>query len=142
MNFGKWIVVSFILFAGFIAGLVIVCIREDISLVSRTYYQEELKYQDQIDRLNNAARLASKPSIRVVSDSLKISFSEFGRVQSGEITLFRPSDPKHDRRFTIAQSQDAFRLVSLQGLPGGMYKARMAWVMDGKEYFIEDTIYY
>jgi hypothetical protein len=40
MNWGKWIIVSFVLFAGFIGTLVTVCVRQDISLVSKDYYKE------------------------------------------------------------------------------------------------------
>ena len=57
MNWGKSIILAFVLFAGFIATLVVVCVREDISLVSKDYYKEELLYQDQIQRLNNASQL-------------------------------------------------------------------------------------
>ena len=53
MNWGKWIIVSFVLFAAFIGILVVICVRQDISLVSKNYYQEELAYQQQIDRMNN-----------------------------------------------------------------------------------------
>ena len=45
MNWGKSIVLAFVLFAVFIGVLVAVCVREDISLVSRNYYNEELDYQ-------------------------------------------------------------------------------------------------
>jgi hypothetical protein len=42
MSWGKWIVVSFLLFAGFIATLVTICMKEDVGLVSSSYYDEEL----------------------------------------------------------------------------------------------------
>jgi len=64
MNIGKWIVVAFVLFAAFIGTLVVVCVRQDVSLVSRDYYRQELAYQNQIQRLNNTAALLEKPVIR------------------------------------------------------------------------------
>ena len=49
MNWGKSIVLSFILFAAFIGTLVTVCIRQDISLVSKDYYEEELQYDKSVN---------------------------------------------------------------------------------------------
>ena len=51
MNWGKSIVLSFVLFAAFIVTLVTVCLRQDISLVSKEYYKEELQYENQLTRL-------------------------------------------------------------------------------------------
>ena len=53
MNFGSWITVAFVLFAGLIISLVVVCVRQDVSLVSADYYQQEIKYQSRIDDISN-----------------------------------------------------------------------------------------
>ena len=68
MDFGKWIVVAFVLFAVFIGTLVTVCVRQDISLVSKEYYKEELAYQDQIVRIANTEKLGLKPKITKVNN--------------------------------------------------------------------------
>ena len=69
MNWGNGIIFSFVLFAIFIAILVTVCVRQDISLVSSDYYQEELKYQDQITRINNTSKLDTQPVIKIVQNN-------------------------------------------------------------------------
>lgn len=88
MSIGHWIVVSFVLFAAFIGTLVAVCLREDISLVTKDYYQEELAYQDQIQRLNNVAELKEKPVIRVVD-----------RVDSSGIQTIQYNDERRTEYF-------------------------------------------
>ena len=140
MNWGKWIVVSFVLFALFIGVLVGVCLREDISLVSRNYYQEELNYQKQIDRMNNANALADKPIINVEGRSLEIQFSQFNALEQGELKLFRPSDAHFDKLYILNSSSEMIQRFDIGSLPKGMYHARMLWTMKGKEYFIEHTI--
>ena len=55
------------MFAAFIATLVTVCLRQDISLVTREYYKEELNYQAQINRIAHTTMLSEKPSIQVES---------------------------------------------------------------------------
>jgi len=140
MNWGKWIIVAFVLFAVFIATLVTVCMREDVSLVSGNYYKEELAYSDQITRLNNAAKLAIKPVIRKEGNYVTIVFNRFTEVEEGELLLFRPSDSDMDKRFELTSSSENVQSFAIDNLEKGMYRARMRWVMEGDEFFIETIL--
>jgi hypothetical protein len=140
MNWGKWIAAAFVSFAVFIGGLVIVCVREDVSLVSQNYYQEELDYEDQIVRLNNTMLLSRRPLFEIVGDSLVLLFPDIRQIQSGDIVLFRPSDAELDRSFQLIAGGSPVRYFSLKALPAGMYKARMTWTMNDTGYFVEETI--
>jgi len=140
MSWGKSIVVAFILFAGFIATLVTVCMHQDVSLVSNEYYKEELAYGDQLTRLNNANELDVKPVISKSGDFVTISFNRFTEVQQGELLLFRPSDAAKDKRFKLASSTESIQSFAIRDLDKGMYRARMRWVMEGNEFFIETVI--
>ena len=140
MNWGKWIIVTFVVFALFMAGLVAVCMREDISLVSRNYYQDELSYQQQIERLNNAKRLQTQPEMAITKEGLKIQFPLNGHVQSGTIQLLRPSDLRWDRNFRLSAERTT-QVFDISTLPQGMYRAKMQWTMDGKEYQVESVIH-
>jgi hypothetical protein len=140
MSWGKWIIVAFILFAGFIATLVTVCMRQEVNLVSKDYYKEELAYQDQIARVNNASLLPVKPVIRKNGGFIQVGFDEFHKVENGSLKLFRPSDPKMDKVFTLESTNERTQSFSIDGLEKGMYRARMQWVMDGKEYFVEEVV--
>lgn len=142
MNWGKWIVVSFVLFAVFIATLVTVCVREDISLVTRDYYKDELVYQSQLDRMNNAARLDHKPVISVMTNKLlKIEFNVSEKVEKGELQLFCPSNARFDRHFEIASNADNEQFFPIDNLQKGMYRAKLSWTMSGKEYYVEEIIH-
>jgi hypothetical protein len=142
MNWGKWIIVSFILFAAFIATLVTVCVRQDVSLVSKDYYKEELVYQDQIGRIQNASLLATKPTIKVVNqNTLQIGFEQFNEIEKGELQLFRPSNAAMDQKFQFSASNTPTQQFSTETLDKGMYRARMVWTMQGKEFFIEEVIF-
>src|SRR5687767_1148383 len=110
MNIGKWIVVVFIIFAAFIAVLITICVYQDISLVSKDYYREELAYQSQIQRLNNTASLSEKPMISVVDQKLKLSFQTFDKVENGVLKLFCPSNREMDRSFSVKSSSTESQL--------------------------------
>jgi hypothetical protein len=138
MNFGKWIVVAFILFAVFIGTLVAVCLRQEVNLVSKNYYQEELAYQDQIERIKNTNHLAEKPRITKRDGELHVTFNDDLKIQKGQLILFCPSNLNMDKEYNISGNAQLFDITSLQP---GMYKAKLLWTMGGKEYFLEQVIY-
>lgn len=140
MNWGKWIIVAFVLFAAFIATLVTVCMRQEVSLVSTDYYREELAYQDQILRLNNVNQLSQRPVIRKSGAFLSIHFDQFSEVEHGALKLFSPSDPNKDKVYKLDPSGGTEQLIPLDHVAKGMYRARMQWVMNDKEYFLETIV--
>ena len=140
MNWGKWIIVSFVLFAAFIATLVTVCMRADVGLVSKDYYKEELEFQKQITRMENTSALASKPTILAGDGRIEIAF-DFREFEKGELMLFRPSDARLDKKFQLQTSTSELQQFPTDKIDPGMYRARMQWTMKGKEYFYEQVIY-
>ena len=140
MNWGKWIIVAFVLFAGFIATLMTVCMREEISLVSKDYYKDELVYQDQISRINNANSLDKKPVIVTAGNYIEVDFMQFNEIEGGELKLFRPSDSRMDKVFSLRSTEATKQIFAIEGLSKGHYRARMSWAMNGKEYFIETLV--
>lgn len=141
MNWGKWIVVSFILFAVFIGTLVIVCVQQDISLVASDYYKQELEYQKQIDRDRNTRVLVVKPEISIVNNSVQVSFQELEKIQNGELKLFRPSNAASDLTFELKPTADTVVVFDLQHRERGMYRAQLKWTMRDQEYYLEKVIY-
>jgi len=140
MNWGKWIIVSFALFAIFIGTLATICIRQDISLVSKSYYEDELKYEEQIQRINRTAELKVKPKLWITQNKLEIHFNPFDQIEGGEMKLFRPSDVGLDKEFIFQPAIDTEQKFDLTFLPKGMYKAKIRWKMRGKEYYFEKII--
>ena len=140
MNFGKWIVVSFVLFASFIATLVAICVREDINLVSRDYYQEELAHEQKMTSIQNTNSLKSRPVISIEGPVVTITFSDFDRIEKGELKLLRPSDSRLDRKYFIHPAIDKVQSYPLEVWSKGLYRASMQWTMDGKEFYFEKLI--
>jgi len=140
MNFGNWIVVAFVLFAIFIGVLVTVCVRQDISLVSKNYYSEELAYQDQIERINNTTALTKKPGIlKIDNNTLQITFDKQFKIENGKVKFFCPSDPKMDRDFELETNGNT-QTFNTSPFRKGMYKVKLLWVMEGKEFYYEEII--
>ena len=140
MSWGKGITVAFITFAVFIASLVTICVRQDIGLVSKNYYADELKYQDQIDRLSNASALPEKPSILIRDRQLEIRFSVLPKFEDGVLSLTRPSDARYDATFSVSAGADSVRRFDLSRFPAGRYNTSLRWTMNGREFLVLESI--
>lgn len=141
MNWGKSIVLVFIAFALFIGVLVTVCMKQEVSLVAADYYQQELDYQNQIDRIENTASLKSRPLIGIVADSLTLTYADMLSVTSGVLKLTRASSSRYDVSFTMTGNGHGGKIsFGLKDMPGGRYKGSFVWVMNGKEYYMEQPI--
>jgi len=139
MNFGKWIVVAFLTFAFYIAVLVVVCVRQDINLVSKDYYRDELKYQQKLDQINNTNRLRHLPVIAVENGQARISFAEGQHIQNGTFKIERPSDEKLDRHYRLSPHQPV-QEFNLGNWKPGLYRSSVTWTMEGKQYYFEKQI--
>jgi len=140
MSWGKGIIIAFIFFAAFIATLVTVCIKQEMSLVSKDYYQEELDYQQQIQRIENTSKLSVLPSITITNDSLKLVFDNLGHIKGGVLKLTRASSARHDASFTLPEHTGREVVFPLSNLPRGRYTGSFQWVMDGKEYYFNQPV--
>lgn len=141
MNWGKWVVASFVIFAGFIGIIVVISMRQDVNLVSRNYYQDELAYQQKLDRKNNTEQLLAKPEISILDNKyLKISFPEAKFIEQGVVQVFRPSSDKLDQQFKLQASADSVQLFQLSPLKRGAYRVKLEWTMEGTDYYLEKFV--
>ena len=74
MNWGHKITISFILFAIIIITMVTIAMRTDVNLVAPDYYEEELAYQEQIDRSKNFQGLSNKPTVQKIDNQILVTF--------------------------------------------------------------------
>ena len=142
MNIGKWIVITFLLFTAFIGTLVTICLRQDISLVSKNYYKEELQYQDQIHRLNNTEKLTDKPTLKISGEKMVVMFSDDMHAITGRVKLFCPSDETMDRTFKLHVTDQNGQTFDVHGAKKGMYHVQLTWRTDlNEEYYLDEIIY-
>ncbi len=142
MNWGKGIVVAFVLFAAFLAVMVTIMMRQDVDLVSKQYYRDDLRFQEHLVRKQNTEQLEFKPVISVEgSEYLKVYFPSVSYVEGGTLRLFRPSSEKLDQQFKLSASADSVQVFQLKTPEPGTYRIKMEWKMEGREYYLEQVIY-
>jgi hypothetical protein len=133
------------LYSGFvllIITMVIMCMKQDIDLVSKDYYAKELAFQGKIDEMNNANSLSEKVKTKITETSLEILLPAEIKSQdlTGEILFYRPSDASKDFKYTLRQTGNTLQQVPLTNFSKGMYKMQLSWTSGQKSYFTEQVI--
>jgi hypothetical protein len=136
----KWIVAAFVFFALFIGTLLFICLKQDISLVSTTYYQDELRHQQKIDQQINTSSLEEKPRLSFQDHSVKVVFPLFSSIEKGKLRVLRPSDNRLDQQFDLNAMEGDSQLFPLKVWEKGLYRVSLTWSMNGKEYYYEEVL--
>lgn len=142
MNWGWSIVLAFSIFGLFIGWLVFRTFQETIELVSDDYYQQELVYQRQIDKMTNNQALLVPLTFSQQAQQLVVQFpAELTAEVQGKIHLFRPSDERRDQVMTIALNPQRQQIIATDGLVKGHYKVKVDWTSGDAAYYTEETIF-
>ncbi len=139
MDWGKGILLTIIVFVGFILTLVVISVRQDdIHLVTENYYEKELKYQDQIDRESSAAGLDRE--VLVFDSEAKSMVLDLPVGAKGNLKLFRPSDERLDQELLLDILQEGKTTVPLEKLKSGYWKVQLTWTENGVDFYQEKKI--
>jgi len=138
MNFGNYITIAFIAFGTFIVTLVVKTFAFKPELVSETYYEDELNYQDRINRLKNVQTDGAAVKWELRGDSLLLNFPSSNAV--GKIDLMRHSDKDQDQHFDIQITKGNQQIIHTSSMKSGLYLMKIQWTSNSKLYYMEQNI--
>jgi hypothetical protein len=112
-------------------------------LVAENYYEQEIAYQGEIDKLNTSGALSRPVAMEVAEGSLVITFPDEvkGLTITGELYLQRPSDSRADAHITITLDAAGCMVVPLNGRMKGAYNAVLDWKAGTVSYLSKDRIH-
>ena len=144
-NLWPWaIVLTFVLFISGTVSLVVMACSQKVELVSANYYEQELQFQGQLERMNRTSQLAVPASVRYDPIRKLIAISlppeHQGRKVSGHIDLYRPSAAGQDRQLPLQTDERGMQTLDATHLGAGFWKLRLSWQVDDREYFHEQQI--
>jgi hypothetical protein len=121
---------------------IIFSFNQDVNLVSDDYYEQEIIYQQQIDRINRTNELSEQLSIKVIDSVISLHFPSLfeGDSISGKITLYRPSDRNADLLIPISVDTTNHLYLSTDNLDRGLWKIKVSWFGNSNSYFDEKNI--
>ncbi|HEY4650915.1 MAG TPA: FixH family protein [Pontibacter sp.] len=145
-SFTLWpymIVLAMVLFMGYIAMFVYKAMNQDVDLVSKDYYQQEVQYQQQIDKVRRTQALGDV-MLNYNADQhailLQLPATYAGKSLTGTITLFRPSDDTMDKQLPLQLGRDQSQLLETADLQSGLWKVRVDFSDGEATYYTEKTI--
>ena len=115
----------------------------DHQLVSDEYYNDELNYQQEIDKLKRASELIENISIKKIATGLLIKFPtdiDSKQIQ-GAISFKRLSNHKLDFSLPIALTSNQF-LLKDEKLVEGRWDIKIEWQVEEKTYLFKEKIIY
>ncbi len=115
--------------------------RED--LVAQNYYDNEVRFQKQLDQMNRTQRLESQVAVAydAVLRNITVTLPAAQAANAvGQIKLYRPSDAALDRSVPLAVNRNGVQQLDAKSLPNGLWKIRVQWSVDGEEYFLDRSV--
>ncbi|OEK00164.1 hypothetical protein BFP97_00915 [Roseivirga sp. 4D4] len=141
MNWGKKIILSFVVFFIVLFTLVYVSVNTDFYLVEEDYYEQELAYEDQIQRIKNHDALAEKPVFeidrRAFTAGLKFPTELTEDMLNGTVVFYRSNSAKLDREFELELNEAGEFVVDISRFAVGAWKMKINWTDGEKEYYKE-----
>lgn len=140
-NWGTGIFLFLALFLLASAAFIIYAVNQDVELVHDDYYEKGTNYSKVMETSARSAKFESMISFLEDDDSVKVIFPEelIGRIDSGNMLFFRPSDMKRDLNHALTPAKSVF-LVSKNELIAGRYILKINWFEKGVPYEIEKEI--
>ena len=135
-----FVYITFVVGIGF---LVFKASNQKFDLVTKDYYDQELKYQQVIDQSTNASKLSAPVIVEKKGGELKINFPDEmkNKKKLVDFYLYYPADAKKDFRKSFELNENEL----VQALPvgmKGMYELKLSWETEGIKYYHEQKIYF
>ncbi len=129
----------------FFVGFAIWTSIGDVELVYDNYYDKDVVYEQQINRIKRTEALPQKPQIKYVhpNTTLSVFYPQMLRdpQAQGEILMFRPADLHKDRLFKLELQGDSLQVVSVPGLASGLWRVKLSWSANDLEYYLEQPLF-
>jgi hypothetical protein len=144
LTWGKAIFLVMTVFVLLMASFMYRAAFNQEELVAEDYYAQELRYQEEIDKLNRAAALDGRVQLVLNGSSLQIEWPQTvrGKAIVGELYLQRPSDARADARFPVKPDTSGVATVDMGDRLKGKYNAVLEWSADGTTYLTKEQMYF
>lgn len=140
MSWGKGIALTMAAFMAMIIFMVYKSTQQEISLVTKDYYETSLAFNDVQQYRSNYLALDQGAAISVLQQEgiLSVTLPAFfdGKAVSGKVHLYKPSDSKADRKIELVQPFQ----YDVKTLANGLWKVKVDWTSEGKGYMFEEAI--
>lgn len=141
MNWGNKLIIVFVGFAALMSTLVYKCMHQDFQLVSKDYYNEELRYQERINGLRNAGTAGAvtiEQSAGVIN--LRLPGTLKGLALQGQVHFYCPANAANDVKLPPDFNNDGDMQVNKSQLTPARYLVKISLNQAETPYYYEQSI--
>ena len=141
-NWGTGIAATLTVFVGMMAWFAVRAMNNQEQLVTEDYYQQELRYQSDINRMSGTLRDHAEVGISIAGDVIDLRFpsTASGKAINGTLHLMRPSDINGDRIVAVTTDNTGHAVAKVDGLRKGIYQLRLDWNDGGNDRLQEQRL--
>ncbi len=143
INWGKGLIIFFILFFIWIFSFVFFALRQNNDLVSDDYYQKGAKYSDQIAIDQRSLPYQDSLQINMTDNQVQIVLSSTLAKADGngtvELYFFRSSDQSKDVKMSFKNAGSPLR-IDKNALSHGRYQVFVSWNHQGEKYMVKKIL--
>lgn len=143
LNWGTGITIVIILFLVItISQVVFIHKTIDYDLVEEDYYEAEIQFQSQIEKIKRTNALPEKLKIKLVDKFIEFNFPTMfdGKSISGLINFYKPSDDLLDKAEYIKLNEKNKMFFGYKQLTPGLWKIKINWQVDDVKYYTEKIV--
>lgn len=142
MNWGKKIALLYIGFVALIVSMVAMAMNQKVDLVASDYYEQEIKYQEKINKIERTKKLNSQLTWKTENNKIIVEFplEANGKIKSGSVNFFRPSNAEMDQKIEFKNDTISNQIIDIEKLNKGVYKMQIDWKVEDVEYYNEGII--
>jgi len=127
------------------ASYVAFCLANPTELVSPNYYEQEIRYQSEMDRLRRGQETPQTAAVAYNSNERRIEVSlPPTHVQtanfSGTVHLYRPSSAQLDQQIELRPDSNGLQSIEASALPPGPWRVKVSWSANGQDYQVDQKI--
>lgn len=143
LSWGYKILFGYLAFVAGIVFLVVKASSEKFDLVTKDYYEQELKYQQVIDQAANAAKLSAPVRVEKAEGKITVRFPEEMKdiKKTIDFYLYFPADAKKDFRKKIETGDIEFTEALPAGI-SGLHVLKLFWEAGSVKYYYEQKIFF
>ncbi|MGD1840877.1 MAG: FixH family protein [Thermonemataceae bacterium] len=140
MSWGYKIALLYGSFVALMVGLVTLCVmQDDIHLVSKDYYKQEIAYQEVIDQTRNAAHLKEAIAIEQTTKEIIVDFPATLKGAKGSLLFFRPADARKDVTIDFHLRRQPQVIVEKK-FDKGLWLVKMSFQQGEKKFYREQKL--
>jgi hypothetical protein len=143
LNWGHGIMIFTALFMVFILSLVYRCSKQNIDLVATNYYEQELKYDEQMLKEKNSSELKEdlKMNYDEAQQAITIQYPTSASKLTGEIAFIKPDGAQFDFIAQVTPDNSFAQIISSAKMKKGKWNVKVNWKIAEKDYFHQQTIF-